>query len=95
LELQLTTSPKRAALAYSPPGFHLICWPKEKTQFSFAIDQHGADRKEVDHMTDKTYDLRIKRLEARMKRQDEYLNRVLQLLVKLLTRLTALESASV
>jgi hypothetical protein len=46
-------------------------------------------------MTDKTYDLRIKRLEARMKRQDEYLNRVLQLLVKLLTRLTALESASV
>ena len=46
-------------------------------------------------MTDKTYDLRLKRLEARVKRQDEYLNRVLQLLVKLLTRLTALESASV
>jgi hypothetical protein len=38
---------------------------------------------------------RLKRLEARMKKQDEYLNRVLQLLVKLLARLTALESATV
>ena len=45
-------------------------------------------------MTDKTYDIRLKRLEARVKRQDDYLNRVLQLLVKLLARLTALESAS-
>ena len=31
-------------------------------------------------MTDKTYDIRLKRLEARVKRQDDYLNRVLQLL---------------
>jgi uncharacterized coiled-coil protein SlyX len=38
---------------------------------------------------------RLKRLEERVKRQDEYLNRVLQLLVKPLARLTALESASV
>jgi hypothetical protein len=38
---------------------------------------------------------RLKRLEARIKQQDEYLNRVLQLLVKLLVRLMALESASV
>ena len=45
-------------------------------------------------MTDKTYDIRLKRLESRVKRQDAYLNRVLQLLVKLLARLTALESAS-
>jgi hypothetical protein len=45
-------------------------------------------------MTDKTYDIRLKRLEARVKRQDDYLNRVLQLLVKLLARLTALDSAS-
>jgi hypothetical protein len=46
-------------------------------------------------MTDKTYDIHLKRLEARVKRQDECLSRVLQLLVKLLARLTALESASV
>ena len=45
-------------------------------------------------MTDKNYDIRLKRLEAKVKRQDEYLTRVLQLLVKLLARLTALESAS-
>ena len=46
-------------------------------------------------MTDETYDVRLKRLEARMKRQDEYLSRVLQLLVKLLGKLTGLENASV
>ena len=46
-------------------------------------------------MTDKNYDIRLKRLETKVKRQDEYLTRVLQLLVKLLARLTALESASV
>jgi hypothetical protein len=68
---------------------------REKREFTFAIDQHGEERKEVKHMTNKTCDIRLKRLEARMKRQDEYLNRVLQLLVKLLARLTALESATV
>jgi hypothetical protein len=46
-------------------------------------------------MTDKTYDIHLKRLEARVKKQDEYLSRVLQLSVKLLARLTALSSASV
>jgi hypothetical protein len=68
---------------------------RKNTEFSFALDKHRYTRKDVKHMTDKNYDIRLKRLETKVKRQDEYLTRVLQLLVKLLARLTALESASV
>ena len=40
-------------------------------------------------------EVRLKRLEARVKRQDDYLNRVLQLLTKLLARLVVLKNISV
>jgi hypothetical protein len=68
---------------------------RKNIEFSFALHKHRETRKDVKHMTDKNYDIRLKRLETKVKRQDEYLTRVLQLLTKLLARLVVLKNTSV